>query len=113
MRLRATGAGRVQADFFEGPSGFVVDGTITTPWRVAMISDDLNGLVNSDLITNLNPPSDPLVFADQSYIKPGRAVWRFWSRQTGTPAKERQFVDYAVQLGFEYTLVGAHTIGVG
>jgi alpha-glucosidase len=46
MRLRATGAGRVQADFFEGPSGFVVDGTITTPWRVAMISDDLNGLVN-------------------------------------------------------------------
>jgi alpha-glucosidase len=105
MRLRATGGGRVQADFFEGSSGFVVDGAITTPWRVVMMSEDLNGLVNSDLITNLNPPPDPVLFADRSYIKPGRTVWRFWSRQTGTPAQERQFVDYAVQLGFEYTLV--------
>jgi alpha-glucosidase len=40
-----------------------------------------------------------------SYIRPGRSVWRWWSRQTGTPEEESQFVDYAATLGFEYSLI--------
>lgn len=105
MRLRATGSRRLQADFTEGEAGFTVDGTITTPWRVTLLARTLEALVNSHLIGNLNPAPDPRLFADTSYIKPGRCVFRWWSLGTGTAAEEKQFVDYAAQLGFEYSLV--------
>jgi len=105
LRLRAVGNNRVQADFFEQAAGFDVAGPVTTPWRVTFIDDTLNALVNTDILQNLNPPPDPKLFADTSYIHPGRAVWRFWSRSTGSPLQEKAFVDYAARLGFEYTLV--------
>jgi alpha-glucosidase len=107
MRLRAVGGRRVQANFFEEDSGFDVDGTVTTPWRVTFVDKDLNALVNTDILQNLNPPADPELFADTTYIRPGRSVWRFWTRDTGSPAQEMAFVNYAAQLGFEYTLVDA------
>ncbi len=105
MRLRAMGDRRMQADFSEQSAGFDVDGTVTTPWRVTFVDKDLNTLVNTDILQSLNPPPDPALFRDMSYIKPGRAVWRFWSRQTGSVKQEEEFVDYAAKLGFEYTLV--------
>ncbi|HEY0947269.1 MAG TPA: glycoside hydrolase family 97 catalytic domain-containing protein [Opitutaceae bacterium] len=105
LRLRAIGGRTVQADFTEGEKGFGIAGPITTPWRVTLVAPGLDALVNSDLITNLCPPPDPQLYGDTSYIKPGRAVWRWWSSGTGTPAEERRFVDYAAELGFEYTLV--------
>lgn len=108
LRLRAVGQRRVQADFTEcgvGKKGFVVEGPLVTPWRVAVMAVDLDGLVNSDLIANLNPPPDKELFADTSHIKPGRCVWRWWSQNTGTPEQELEYVDFAARLGFEYTLV--------
>ncbi|WP_158606425.1 glycoside hydrolase family 97 protein [Paenibacillus ginsengarvi] len=105
MRLEAVGNRTMQANFSEGAAGFPVAGRIVTPWRVTMVASDLNGLVNSDLIESLNPPPLPGLFADRSYIKPGRSVWRWWSQGTGTPQEERDYVDYAVRLGFEYTTV--------
>lgn len=105
MRLRAIGHRTVQADFTEGEAGFAIEGCITTPWRVTLACSDLNGLVNSDILTNLNPPPDPELFADQSFIKLGRVTWRWWSSGTGTPEQERQYVDYARALGFEHSLI--------
>jgi alpha-glucosidase len=105
MRLRAMENRRVQVDFSEQSAGFDVDGTVTTPWRVTFVDKDLNALVNSDILQNLNPPADPMLFADSSYTKPGRSVWRYWSRQTGSPLQEKEFVDYAALLGYEYMLV--------
>ena len=105
LRLRAIGHETVQADFTEGASGFAVAGEIVTPWRVTLVNADLDGLVNNTVVANLNPPPDRAEFADTSYIRPGRAVWRWWSRGTGTPAEEQQFVDYAAKLGFEYSLI--------
>ena len=105
LRLRAVGEDRVQADFTEGAKGFAVTGTITTPWRVTLAAADLDRLVSSDVITALNPPPDTALFADMSYIRPGRCVWRWWSRGTGTPEQERAMIDDAVSLRFEYTLV--------
>ena len=40
----------------------VINGTITTPWRVVMIGKDLNAMVNNDMVSNLNPPPDPKLF---------------------------------------------------
>lgn len=112
LRLRATPGSRVvRADFTEADAGFVIDGPITTPWRVTLVAPDLDALVNSDLIANLAPPPDARLFADTSYIKPGRAVWRWWSSGTGTPEQEKQFVDHAIALGFEYTLIDEGWLG--
>ncbi len=105
MRLKAMDHNRVQVDFTEGAEGFQIKGAITTPWRVTLLGKDLNSLVNSDLIANLNPAPDPKLFADLSYIQPGRATWRWWSEGTGGPEEERQFIDYARQLEFEYNLI--------
>lgn len=105
MRLEAVGSRTVRANFTEGAAGFQITGRIVTPWRVTMVAGDLDGLVNSDLIENLNPPPLPGLFADTTYIKPGRSVWRWWSQGTGTPEEELDYVDYAVRLGFEYTTV--------
>lgn len=105
MRLRAAGDRAVVADFTEGENGFDVTGTVVTPWRVMMLADDLNDLVNSDLIANLNPAPDPDLFADVEYIRPGRCVWSWETLGLGTPETQRTFIDLAAELGFEYSLV--------
>ena len=80
-----------------------------TPWRALILADDLNELVNSDLPTNLNPAPDPDLFADMSYIKPGRSVWTIWSSYRRpeylTIPFERHFIDIAHELGYEYTII--------
>lgn len=82
------------------------DGMIKTPWRVIVATDDLNGLVNSDIIFSLNPPPDPALFADgPEWIKPGRALWPWWSEGTGMPSLNRKYIDAANRMGFEYILV--------
>lgn len=105
MRLNPVGDRVLVADFTEGNEGFDVEGTVTTPWRVTMLADDLNELVNSDIINNLNPAPDPVLFADTSYIKPGRSVWSWESIGLGTPKDQKQYIDYAAEMGFEYSTV--------
>jgi alpha-glucosidase len=105
MRFRALGNRTLHVDFTEGSAGFVVTGTLITPWRVTLLCPDLNCLVNNTLNENLNPPADPSLFRDTRYIQPGRFVWRYMSRETGTPKQEAEFVDFAAALGYEYTLV--------
>jgi alpha-glucosidase len=105
MRLRAVGQRRFVADFTEGDKGFDVEGTIVTPWRVTLLADSLNALVNSDLIENLNPAPDAELFADSRYIQPGRSVWSWMSMRLGTIQDQIDFVDQAAELGFEYSLI--------
>lgn len=106
LRLRTeAGTRRIVADFTEGEEGFLVEGTITTPWRVTLVARDLNALATSDLVTHLTAPPDPALYANTSYIRLGRAVWRWWSKGTGTPEEERRMIDDAAELGFEYSLV--------
>jgi hypothetical protein len=104
-------AGNEFAAAFEDDETWQVNGTVQTPWRVVIVASDLNGLVNSDIIHNLNdPPSKELAEAD--WIKPGRAFWHWWSGTIGnrdSVAFERQFewIDHASEFGFEYYLVDA------
>ncbi|MDB4473421.1 glycoside hydrolase family 97 protein [Opitutaceae bacterium] len=105
MRLEAVGDRTIVANFTEGADGFDVTGTIVTPWRATLLADDLNELVNSDFINNLNPAPDPELFADTSYIKPGRSVWSWETISLGTPADQRRFIDYAADIGFEHSII--------
>ncbi len=104
MRLEAVGDRTLRANFTE-PDGFALDGDVRTPWRVVMLAGGLDALVNNDLLTHLCPPPDPKLFADPSYIAPGRSVWRWWARDTGTPEQEKAYIDAANRLGFEYTTI--------
>ena len=105
MRLKAIGNRTVVADFTEGKKGFDVKGDVVTPWRAVLLVDDLNELVNSDFINNLNPAPDPKLFADMSYIRPGRSVWSWETIGLGTPDDQRRFIDMAADLDFEYSIV--------
>jgi hypothetical protein len=78
-----------------------------TPWRVLIIDNSLAGIVESDMVAKLNPPSE---IADVSWIKPGKASWSWWgdwpSPRDGK--KLMKFVDLAVEMGWEYSLVDAN-----
>ena len=48
---------------------------IKTPWRILMLADDLNGLVNNKIIASVSDQPDKKLFPDgakTSWIKPGR-----------------------------------------
>jgi len=112
MTIRSSGdAAEPLEAAFQDDKNWELEGTIKSPWRVIMVSPDLNGLVNCDIIMNLNePPSPELANAD--WIRPGRGFWHWWSGRMGnwdSVAFDRQFqwVDYAAQFGFECYLVDA------
>ncbi len=89
------------------PATAVLNGTYkgkpVSPWRTTQVARSLNELVNSDLITNLCPP--PAKGSDFSWVKPGRALWQWWS--VGSPKYEDQknWYDAAAKLKWEYYLV--------
>jgi alpha-glucosidase len=86
----------------------IVNGTITTPWRVVIAAADLNRLVNNDIIHNLAPPPDPALFPEglaTPWVKPGRAVWRYLDGGDNTYEGLKGFTELAAKLGYEYHVV--------
>ena len=85
-----------------------IAGEITTPWRVVMIGGDLNALVTSTILPNLCPPPDPALFPEgikTSWVKPGRAVWRYVDGGPQGVEGMKEFSRLAGQLGFEYHII--------
>ncbi len=89
------------------------DSPVTTPWRVLMIGDEPGRLVESNIVLNLNPPSQ---IADTSWIKAGKSAWDWWSGeaapsvkfQTGmNTATMKHYIDFASASGFPYMLIDA------
>lgn len=82
----------------------------STPWRVAIISSDLGKLALSTIITDLNPDPDPELYADTSYIKPGRVAWSWWAEEgeQGNYDKHKEYVDFAAENGWEYVCLDAN-----
>ncbi|MDR2102432.1 MAG: glycoside hydrolase family 97 protein [Treponema sp.] len=107
--------GAVLRSFKENPSSLglarspdqlkPVEGNLpfSTPWR-AVIAGSLNDIVRSNLLENLNPPS---IVKDPSYIKPGKLAWHWMVENNGAgdPKRMRDYVDYAAEMGFPYSLV--------
>nr|WP_295927422.1 glycoside hydrolase family 97 protein [uncultured Dyadobacter sp.] len=86
-----------------------LNGTITTPWRVIMISEGLNALVNNDMVHNLCPPPDPKIFPQgikTDWIKPGPAVWKYLDGGgEGTLAIMKEYSRLAAELGFKHNIL--------
>ena len=104
LRLKLSG-NTFSADFTEGAAGFDVSGHFCSPWRIIFIGDDLNALVNQQVIRRLQPQPEAGLFADRSYIRPGKSVWRWFSHGTGNPSQEREMIDAAARLHFAYTTI--------
>ncbi len=73
-----------------------------------MIGRDLNTLATSTILPNLCPPPDPTLFPDgikTSWVKPGRAVWRYVDGGPMGVEGMKQFSRLAGQLGFEHHVI--------
>ncbi|ULQ53248.1 glycoside hydrolase family 97 catalytic domain-containing protein [Flavihumibacter fluvii] len=107
MSLQSDNKGVLHAAFVNDPKGWTIMDTVVSPWRAAIITKDLNGLVNADIIQNLNPAPDS-IFHHAGWIKPGRAVWSYFEHENVTTMDlERTYIDKAALLGFEYNMVDA------
>lgn len=75
---------------------------LKTPWRV-VLTGTLLDIVESNTLENLNPPS---IVKDPSFIRPGRCAWS-WMTENLSPTdskRQREYVDYAAAMGFEYSV---------
>lgn len=84
---------------------------IVTPWRVLMLSNDLNGLVNNGIIAQVSDKPDSQLFpqgAATEWIQPGRAVFT-WLVEGGierlSVANHKKYVDGCAELGIESVVV--------
>lgn len=94
-----------KAFFHNDQGGWDADGEIVSPWRVTILTSDLNALVNSDIIKNLCPPPAPEL-VNASWIRPGRSTWGWLSCYCGPKLDEQKaWVDRTRELGYEYYLI--------
>ena len=106
MGLRAEENGVLHAEYWD-KNGKTFETESDSPWRVAIIADNLTDFVNSDMVTNVSDPQDTSLFADKSYIKPGRSVWTTQGGGASTVEGYKEYSKYASQLGIEYNLIEA------
>ncbi|MBL9129009.1 MAG: glycoside hydrolase family 97 N-terminal domain-containing protein, partial [Verrucomicrobiales bacterium] len=106
MTLRPTGTARLLAAFEDDPGGFELEGEILSPWRVTVVADDLDALVNADVVPNLADAPDPRLFsagARTDWIRPGRALitWCVFGNDGAQWPLQKWFVDRCAALRCE------------
>lgn len=104
MALQASGESSFKALFHYDTDGWNQEGEIVSPWRVTILAEDLNTLVNSDLIKNLCPAASPEL-ENASWIKPGRSIWHWLTGGAPKLEEQKSWVDGTKQMGYEYYLV--------
>lgn len=91
-----------------------------SPWRTLQIAPDAVGLLNSELILNLNEPNK---LGDVSWVEPGKYVGIWWAmhlnektwgsgeRHGATTAETKRYMDFAAKYGFDGVLVEGWNTG--
>ena len=124
MWLRRTEGQRLRAQLSPSADGWKVRRALpfSTPWRTLQIADRAGGLVESDLILNLNEPN---ALGDVSWVKPSKYLGVWWSmhldeeswatgrRHAATTAKTKKVIDFAAANGFRGVLVEGWNPGWG
>lgn len=85
-------------------------GRRTYPWRVFLLADKLEKMVESDIVYALASPN---AIGDANWVKPGKVSWDWWCRWniTGVDFKAgintrtyEHFIDFASKHGVEYVI---------
>jgi len=110
MTLKPTGTRKFEVAFEDDPKGFILDGRIVSPWRVTIITENLDDLVNSDLIPNLCEPPDTNLFPEgihTDWIQPGKGLitWAVFGNDGAQWYRQKWFVDMCAKMNCEYLLV--------
>jgi len=91
-----------------------------SPWRTIQIAPQAIGLLNSDLILNLNEPNK---LGDVSWVNPGKYVGIWWGMHIGTHTwgsgdkhgatteLTKNYMDFAAKYGFDGVLVEGWNTG--
>ncbi|MBB4660184.1 alpha-glucosidase [Parvularcula dongshanensis] len=91
-----------------------------TPWRTIQVAKDAPGLINSDLILNLNEPNR---LGDVSWVEPGKYMGIWWGMHLGTQTwgsgplhgatteNTKAVMDFAAEHGFSGVLVEGWNTG--
>jgi hypothetical protein len=80
-------------------------GDLVSPWRIIALGT-LSTLVESTLGTDLAAPA---IAFDKSLVKPGHASWSWGLLKDGGTVfdTQKQFIDYAADMRWDYTLIDA------
>ncbi|MDN3652492.1 glycoside hydrolase family 97 protein [Thalassotalea ponticola] len=122
MSLEQRRPGIFKADLAPWSDGVLVKTStdFKTPWRTIQISEQATGLLNSDLILNLNEPNK---LGDVSWVKPGKYVGIWWGmhinentwgsgdKHGATTSEVKRYMDFAAKYGFDGVLVEGWNIG--
>jgi alpha-glucosidase len=121
MNLMRGDGGVLRASLTPGsPAKVVRRAPFATPWRTIQIADRAGGLVESNLILNLNEPNK---LGDVSWFKPSKYVGVWWAmhldqqswatgpKHGATTANVRRYIDFAAQNGFRGVLVEGWNTG--
>lgn len=91
-----------------------------SPWRTIQISENAVGLLNSDLILNLNEPNK---LGDVAWVEPGKYIGIWWGmhirkytwgsgdKHGATTEITKDYIDFAAEHGFDGVLVEGWNIG--
>ncbi|MEM9501239.1 MAG: glycoside hydrolase family 97 protein [Pseudomonadota bacterium] len=122
MSLLALRPGSFEAALRAGSDGIKAHtkAPFKSPWRTIQIAPDAPGLINSDIILNLNEPNK---LGDVSWVEPGKYVGIWWAmhineRTWGNDGihganneDTRRYIDFAAEHGFKGVLVEGWNIG--
>lgn len=126
MSLHQQREGILQADLTPRADGILVktQTPFQTPWRTVQISDEATGLINSDLILNLNEPNK---LGDVSWFAPEKYAGIWWEQHVkegtwgntdgpinhhaATTKATKAKMDFAAKNGFGGVLVEGWNVG--
>ena len=122
MSLLALRPGNFEAALRPGSDGIKVHtkAPFKSPWRTIQIAPDAPGLINSDIILNLNEPNK---LGDVSWVESGKYVGIWWAMHIrertwgndgvhgATNEETKRYIDFAAEHGFSGVLVEGWNIG--
>jgi alpha-glucosidase len=122
MWLRRVDGQTLRAQLSPSSQGYSVRRTLpfNTPWRTLQISDHAGGLVESNLILNLNEPNK---LGDVSWVHPAKYVGIWWGlhldtqtwgtgpKHGATTENAKKMIDFAADNGFRGVLIEGWNLG--
>ncbi len=116
MSLDQRRDGTLEADLAPRSDGVKVatHGGFKSSWRTVQITKDAVGLLNSNLILNLNEPNK---LGNVSWVKPGKYIGIWWGmhlnvntwgsgeKHGATTERTKEYMDFAAKYGFDGVLV--------